>query len=237
MRPFIFTFLLSAIVVSGMAQTISTDRPTQAFSTSTMQGASFQLETGLGLDLFPGSSMFTIGFNQFKYGLTNSVELRSGFGISHDITNDSWSGFNVSGLKVNVLNKKVQISLLSEVIIPTTTDLVSWYNAILISHDISEKINFGYMLLYNYDFNFLNANSYNGNAQFSWVSNFSLVNNLTFFVEMSVFSDLSTSYIPVYIDAGFMYLINDQIQLDVFFGQGVNFQRGSYGIGFSYLFK
>ena len=237
MRHLLVSTLVFISVTISFSQTISTDRPTQAFSTATMPSSTFQLETGLGLDLFPGSSMFTIGFNQFKYGVTDQFELRTGFGIAHDMDADSWTGFNVSGLKVNLLDTKIQLSLLSEVVIPTSTDLVSWYNAVLLSHDVTDKINFGYMFLYNYDFNFLNANSYSGNAQFSWVSNFSLVENLTFFVEISIFSDLTTSFIPVYLDAGFMYIIGDNMQIDLFFGQGVNFQRGSYGVGFSYFFK
>ena len=237
MRTLILLGFCVFYCLTSYTQTVSTDRPTQAFGTATISKSTFQLETGLGLDVYPMKSFFTVGFNQFRYGVTDIFELRSGFGITQDVSNNSWSGFNISGLKVKLIDKKVQLSLLSEAFIPASSDPVSWYNAILLSHNISEKINFGYMLLHNYDFGLMKATSYYGNAQFSWVSNFNLVDKLTFFAEVSLISDLMTTNIDVYVDAGFMYLINDQIQLDLFFGQGVNFQRGSYGMGFAYLFK
>jgi hypothetical protein len=226
------------------AQTISTDRPTQAYGTATMPKGYFQIETGLGMDIYDGATVFSLGATQFRYGVAKNFELRMSTTVN--ILNDWYSQFDAwnsnigMGLKGRIVEgDNVNFSYIAEASIPLSPSHVAVWNAFLLDHGVSEKVSFAYMLYYGYDFNNL-ANNFEdyGNAQFCYLINYQLLDKLSFFTEICASMNLiDPEGTTLLFDAGMTYLVKDNLQLDVFFGTGIRYTRGLFGAGVSWMPK
>ena len=244
MRTFIGIIFLLGFLPQLLAQeenlSINADRPGQCYATTTVPKGYFQLETGLGFDLLQGMNNWNLSATDFRYGIANNFELRTG--VRTNIIQQlgtaelAFDGALTAGLKWGIVNKKVQLIYLVEAYIPAYPTVVNAHHLLGLAHPVGKRVGFNYMLLHRYDFAQLQTPNYGGGLQFSYAASFSLLKKLTFYLEFTGFWDsASPQAYQILYDAGFMYLVKDNIQLDVFFGTGINYKHTTYGIGISCL--
>jgi len=234
-------FLLCCVAAPSYAQVVSSDRPTQAYGTSTMDKGRFQIETGVGLDLADWGSQVSLGGTLFRYGVVNNFELRTGTTLSwsgdkNGTTPIQVEGQMLAGLKGRILSKAIELVYVSELNIPLHPTIVNWNNALVLGHAVGKQVTFNYMVLHNFDFQNLKTQDYYGNSQFSYLVDVQLMPRLDFFLEINVSWDFSTAKgLQLFYDSGVTYRIKDNLQIDFFFGHGILQQRGSYGIGIAWM--
>jgi hypothetical protein len=223
-------FLIVNTIVYG--QTIITDRPDQTESSSTIPKGSLQIEAGF---LFGTSDNDIIKERQIlapsilsRYGLTNGIELRllNQFeSIKNKNINEVYDGISdlEIGAKVQLFRKETsttEIAFLSHLILPTaskqlTIDKLGSISKLSISHAITESIGVGYNIGYNY------FGTGSGDLTYSLALGIGISNTLGIYIEpygeVLDFENHKASF-----DAGLTYLLQDNLQLDVSFGTGLN---------------
>ncbi len=228
----IICLALLIVSTSISAQTIVTDRPDQTESSSTVPKGSFQIESGVVVGF---SKIEEVSERQtlapstlFRYGITNGIELRfvNQFeSIKNRTTSDKVNGMSdlEIGTKFQILQKdnvNTEIAFLSHLIIPSgskelTIDKMGTINKLSISHAISETVGIGYNVGYDY------FGTGKGNFTYSLALAIGLSPKLGIYLEpyggIIEFDDHESNF-----DAGFTYLIQDNFQLDVSFGTGLN---------------
>lgn len=213
-------FLFIAFNSSNVFSQISTDRPDQTGSAVVLSKGQIQIESGI---LFEESqsNINTL----FRFGLAEGVEIRlnSNYLINDQISFMKKSSFNdfEVGAKFKILNKssnKTKLALLTHVSIPTAREsfsnnaygILTRFN---ISHDLMDESQIGYNIGYN---KFEDAK-----GQFIYTINY--VRSLNSFgVFFEVFGENSKNDSNINFDSGITYLLNDNQQIDLSVGKGLN---------------
>jgi len=230
------TFLLNAATTAQ--EPINTDRPDQSDGTYTLPAKKFQIETGLVItdSSFSQNAMF-------RYGISKSVEVRllTNYGVATHLPKDFL--FDPVGI-----SSKQKIYKGCGYIPQVTTVEYVWVPASASKNARPEKIPTSFLIALQSDFSKNISLDYNGGVLFpaddnntNWIFTASLGINLSekssLFCEY--FARFAASENPENdIDAGFLYLINNHLQIDVAFGSSTRFKRDNdfASTGISYLF-
>jgi hypothetical protein len=236
----IFLLLQVSLIWGQDGISVNSDRPAQCYSTTTVPKGLFQLETGLGLDLLDGQNVWSLSATDFRYGVVKNFEFRTGLRVNmiqeHTVPEMNFDGAMTAGFKWGIVNKKVKLIYLAEAYIPAYPAIVNAYHLLEMSHAVGKKVSFCYMFLHRYDFGQLQTPDYAGGLQFSYGVSGVLHGKLSAYFEFSGMWDSSSpNAVQVLYNAALMYMIKDNIQIDLFFGHGLNYKHGTYGIGLSWL--
>jgi len=229
---FFFSFALILVFITSIsvAQIISTDRPDQTEGTHVLLKNKFQIESGY---LITDSDNYLNTL--LRYGVLNKIELRINSNmITGLVNNEKRTAFgNLElGLKFNIfngINSSTKVSFLSHLSLPnkrefSNKDPIS-LNRILISHDLTESFQIGYNLGYNIGFN-------NQINNFIYTLVFSKsIHKLGLFVE--IFGEESSGFSKSYWDAGVIYPLTDNFQVDFSFSTGINNNSNYINFGIS----
>jgi hypothetical protein len=233
------------IGLSVTAQTIVTDRPDQTESSSTVEKGALQIESGILIgtakdDFFSEEILFAPTV-LWRYGITNGIELRlltEFASVKDKLTSEKSSGLTdlQVGTKFQILKKedvRTEIAFLSQLIIPTakdelTLDEIGTINKLSIAHDIGDTFGLGYNVGYDY-FGFGS-----GNLTYSLALGLSISDKVGMYVE-PYGSLVELDKHEASFDAGFTYLVQDNLQLDISAGTGLNYNMNFVSIGCSII--
>ncbi len=240
-----YILLLNLVVISFEmnAQEIVTDRPDQTESSTTIPLNSFQFESGVLLGNYnlanSSEQLLLIPTTLFRYGLTKIIELRLVEQLVH-IKNKQTSedNFGLSdlelGVKIQILRNPAinsEIAFISHLVLPTgaigiTNEHVGTVNKLAISHGITDFIDLGYNVGYNY------FGHENGYLTYSAALGLGLTKRIGAYFEtygeVVDFKEWISNF-----DSGLTYLIKDNMQLDFSFGVGLSQKMNYYSIGYS----
>ena len=227
----LFTLILISTSFSSLFSQLITDRPDQTESSVVLPQGHIQIETGISLE-DSQSDINTL----FRIGIVNGVEMRinSNYLINDDISSlkkSSFSDFEI-GAKFRIMdkdNKITKIGFLTHLSIPTAPEIFSYneyglLNRLLVSHDLKNDSQIGYNIGYNkYD-------NYNGQFVYTLAYGVSLGSFGVFF---ELFGDDSSNNSNLNFDSGITYLIDNDKQLDLSIGRGLNNDMFYISAGFS----
>lgn len=244
----IIPLLLLLLSVGVSAQTINTDRPDQTESSATVPAGRLQVETGLlymtketnGID----GRTYLLPTSLFRVGISNHFELRAVSQIESfqtvvddSITNRSWgvSNFEV-GFKVNFWSakgKRPEVGFLSHLVVPTGSEAFNdgragVINKLAVTHELSEK----HTLAYNIGWDYFGQG--NGDLFYSLAWGIGLSDKVGLYVEPYGFYRNLETWVSN-LDAGFTYLLQDNVQLDYSFGMGLDNTMNYQSIGISFI--
>lgn len=222
------------------AQEIVTDRPDQTESSTTIPFKSFQIELGFGSENYNSEKLLLLPTSLFRYGLSKSIELRFAeqvAGIKIDANSETEYGLSdiELGLKIQVLKKEdinTEVAFISHLIIPTgsselTNTNFGIINKLAISHSLTNYLDLGYNLGYNY------LGTGYGDLTYSLVLGISLSDKIGMYLETfgedSDFKEITSNF-----DGGFTYLLKENLQLDYSMGYGINQKMNYFSLGFSW---
>jgi len=222
------------------AQEIVTDRPDQTESTTTVPNKTIQIEMGFGNENYNGEKLSLLPTALFRYGLSKKIELRFVEQLTAFNENTlSEKEFGLSdielGLKLQVFKKEdinTEIAFISHLIVPTgsselTNANYGTINKLAISHVLTNYLDLGYNLGYNY------LGTGNGDLTYSLVLGIGLAKNMGMYVETfgeySDFTEITSNF-----DSGFTYLLKENLQLDFSMGLGLNQKMNYFSCGFSW---
>ena len=227
MKNYIILIIFSLSFTNNFAQ-ISTDRPDQTEGTHVLKNGDFQIESGWTFNSDGGSLN-----NLLRIGTFKGIELRFSTNLisgHEDMTGLFPSLDNLEfGAKFKILDKKetlTKISFLSHLSLSTeySDNSGGLLNRILVSHELSESFELAYNLGYSKYFE-----QDNGLLVYSLVIAKSF-GNLGAFVE--IFGDSYSNW-----DLGITYLIKDNLQADISYGQGINNELSYLSIGAAWNFN
>ena len=227
MKNYIILILFSLTFSNNFGQ-ISTDRPDQTEGTYVLRNGDFQIESGWTFNSDGGSLN-----NLLRIGTFKGIELRFSTNLisgHEDMTGLFPSLDNLEfGAKFKILDKKetlTKISFLSHLSVSTeySDNSGGLLNRILVSHELSESFELAYNLGYSKYFE-----QDNGLVVYSLVVAKSF-GNLGAFVE--IFGESYSSW-----DLGITYLIKDNLQADISYGQGINNELSYLSIGAAWNFS
>ena len=227
MKNYIILLLFSLTFSNNFGQ-ISTDRPDQTEGTYVLRNGDFQIESGWTFNSDGGSLN-----NLLRIGTFEGIELRFSTNLisgHEDMTGLFPSLDNLEfGAKFKILDKKetlTKISFLSHLSVSTeySDNSGGLLNRILVSHELSESFEIAYNLGYSKYFE-----QDNGLLVYSLVVAKSF-GNLGAFVE--IFGDSYSNW-----DLGITYLIKDNLQADISYGQGINNELSYLSIGAAWNFN
>ena len=227
MKNYIILIVFSLTFSNNFAQ-ISTDRPDQTEGTHVLKNGDFQIESGWTFNSDGGSLNNLLRIGTFKgIELRFSTNLISGhedmIGLFPSLDNLEF------GAKFKILDKKetlTKISFLSHLSVSTeySDNSGGLLNRVLVSHELSESFELAYNLGYTKYFE-----QDNGLVVYSLVVAKSF-GNLGAFVE--IFGESYSSW-----DLGITYLIKDNLQADISYGQGINNELSYLSIGAAWNFS
>ena len=227
MKNYIILIIFSLSFTNNFAQ-ISTDRPDQTEGTHVLKNGDFQIESGWTFNSDGGSLN-----NLLRIGTFKGIELRFStnlISVHEDMTGLFPSLDNLEfGAKFKILDKKetlTKISFLSHLSVSTeySDNSGGLLNRVLVSHELSESFELAYNLGYTKYFE-----QDNGLVVYSLVVAKSF-GNLGAFVE--IFGESYSSW-----DLGITYLIKDNLQADISYGQGINNELSYLSIGAAWNFS
>ncbi len=228
------------------AQTILTDRPDQTEGSSTIPKGSFQIETGVLISytedgtnkerqILSPSTLFRISILEgFELRLVNQLESLK-YNNANSVT--GISDLEI-GAKLQLLHKEnvnTEIAILSHVILPTGSKELSGnafgtVNKLSVSHSINEIFGLGYNLGYNY------FGEDNGDFTYSCALGVAMTDKIGLYIEpygeWVNFEEYQSN-----VDAGFTYLLKENLQFDVSFGTGINHTMNYIAAGCSINFS
>ena len=230
--------------LSASAQLV-TDRPDQTESSSTVPKGAFQVETGILLGYDEGGSFsirqLLLPTTLFRYGLTKGIELRvlSQF-ESIQMVNREFKGISdlEIGTKIQILKKEnvnTEIAFLTQLLIPTgslalTNNTFGTTNKLSLSHALNENLGFGYNVGYNY------FGAGRGDLTYSMALGVGVNDKVSVYVEpYGELSNLNDFVLNA--DAGFTYLLKENLQLDFSFGMGLIKRMNYLSVGCSWLIE
>ncbi|MFL2612905.1 MAG: transporter [Flavobacteriaceae bacterium] len=227
MKNYIILILFTLTFSNNFAQ-ISTDRPDQTEGTHVLRNGDFQIESGWTFNSDGGSLN-----NLLRIGTFKGIELRFSTNLISD--HEDMTGLFPSldnlefGAKFKILDKKetlTKISFLSHLSVSTeySDNSGGLLNRILVSHELSESFELAYNLGYSKYFE-----QDNGLLVYSLVVAKSF-GNLGAFVE--IFGDSYSNW-----DLGITYLMKDNLQADISYGQGINNELSYLSIGAAWNFS
>jgi hypothetical protein len=227
MKNYIILIVFSLTFSNNFAQ-ISTDRPDQTEGTHVLKNGDFQIESGWTFNSDGGSLN-----NLLRIGTFKGIELRFSTNLisgHEDMTGLFPSLDNLEfGAKFKILDKKetlTKISFLSHLSVSTeySDNSGGLLNRVLVSHELSESFELAYNLGYSKYFE-----QDNGLLVYSLVVAKSF-GNLGAFIE--IFGDSYSNW-----DLGITYLIKDNLQADISYGQGINNELSYLSIGAAWNFS
>jgi len=227
MKNYIIIILFSLTFSNNFGQ-ISTDRPDQTEGTYVLRNGDFQIESGWTFNSDGGSLN-----NLLRIGTFKGIELRFSTNLisgHEDMTGLFPSLDNLEfGAKFKILDKKetlTKISFLSHLSVSTeySDNSGGLLNRVLVSHELSESFELAYNLGYSKYFE-----QDNGLLVYSLVIAKSF-GNLGAFVE--IFGDSYSNW-----DLGITYLIKENLQADISYGQGINNELSYLSIGAAWNFN
>ena len=227
MKNYIILIVFSLTFSNNFAQ-MSTDRPDQTEGTHVLKKGNAQIESGWTFNSDGGSLN-----NLLRIGTFKGIELRFStnlISVHEDMTGLFPSLDNLEfGAKFKILDKKetlTKISFLSHLSISTeySDNSGGLLNRVLVSHELSESFELAYNLGYTKYFE-----QDNGLVVYSLVVAKSF-GNLGAFVE--IFGESYSSW-----DLGITYLIKDNLQADISYGQGINNELSYLSIGAAWNFS
>lgn len=224
-------FLLIFSTVSS-AQIIQPGRPTQAYGTAPVPKGLVQLETGTSLNIQDSSSTWNLNQTTLRYGIAKNFDAYTAINLSK---NSKYDGDISVGLRYRLINKKIKLTYWASAAIPLFPNVVSTTHVLALEHSVSKKVAFGYSIAYEYDFNQFQELNYRGSLNASYLVNVNLMDKLSCFFGINARWDVQYNKIKVLYDAGLTYLIKDNLQVDLFWGHGINYKDGLYGLGISWL--
>jgi hypothetical protein len=223
---------------------IVTDRPDQTESSTTIPLKSFQIECGVlsGNYNFNNSSekLFLIPTTLLRYSLSKNIELRlveQLISIRNEQTSEENFGLSdlELGAKIQLLKNpaiNTEIAFISHLVLPTgavsiTNEHVGTINKLAISHGLTDFLDLGYNIGYNY------FGHEKGYLTYSLAFGLGLTKRMGAYIEtygeVIEFTDWISNF-----DSGITYLVRENMQLDFSFGIGLNQKMNYFSVGFSW---
>ena len=217
-RFLIFLFLL--LNCSLVFSQITTDRPDQTESAVVLSPGQIQVESGISIK----NSQSNIN-TLFRIGIIERIEIRinSNYLINDELSfmkKSSFSDFEV-GAKFRIFDKtssNTKVAFLSHLSIPTAIEVFSnnvygLMNRLNVSHDLNNESQIGYNLGYN------KFKKMDGQFIYTIVYGRSLDSFGIFF---EIFGDDSKNSSNINFDSGITYLLDNNKQIDLSIGKGIN---------------
>ncbi len=243
----IFTFFGNLL----FSQNISTDRPSNTDNSSTLKKGFLQFETGVSKSSLykenPREISFTIPTFQLRYGLGKNIELRilEEYGLTKFIpesfgTTEQNYGLNSIhvGTKIQILKKEsspIEFALLTQFLIPKFSNQIPELKnttKLIGSYSLKRGLSFGFTFGYTNNY----AINDNGVIAYSLLINKAIGSKTSFFLECyGLKEEINKTFINT--DAGIAYLIKENIQVDFYFGTGINNSMIFGSLGFSWYLK
>ena len=224
---FLFLIFQSSTIYSQL----TTDRPSQTDSPLVIETGYIQIETGVSAEEIQSNINSLV-----RIGILNGVELRinSNYIINDEISFQKKSSFGdfELGSKFTILDKdqiNTNVSFLTYLSIPTAPEVFSFnnygfLNKLLVSHNLTSDSEIGYNIGYN---KFIN---YDGKYIYSLAYGKTLESFSIFF---ELFGDSNSDTFNFNFDSGLTYLIDNDKQLDLSIGKGLNNDLFFVKLGFS----
>ncbi len=225
----IFLFLI--FQSSNIYSQIITDRPSQTVSPLIIKTGYVQIETGISTEEIQSKINSLV-----RIGILNGVEVRinSNYIINDEISFQKKSSFGdfELGSKFTILEMdqiNTNISFLTYLSIPTAPEVFSnneygFLNKLLVSHNLTSDSQVGYNIGYN------KFTNYDGLYVYSLLYGKTL-GSFSIFFELFGNSNSDTSNFNF--DSGLTYLIDNDKQLDLSIGKGLNNDLFFLKLGFS----
>ncbi len=246
-KPIALLILMTA-TAPCIVQNIITDRPDQTESSRTVPKGMLQIESGVLAEFLGADSLqltrWLVPTNLLRVGLAHGLELRV---LSQVETQKIRGSDNPGRTKLGMSNleigakvelyipedKNIEIGFLSNVVFPSGSfgDNRETYGSIsrfLIAHQLGKKASVGYNIGYDY-FGFGR-----GDLTYTLAFNFALGSYLSLYLE-PYGSIVNLDAHEASFDAGFAYLVRDNMQADFSFGTGLNYTMNYVSVGFSIL--
>ncbi|MBT8379873.1 MAG: transporter [Ignavibacteria bacterium] len=216
--------------LNSYSQSLITDRPDQTESAVTVPLNSLQIETGIAYESLKESSIsiknYSIAGTLIRYGLVDFLELRLGgaYLVTEAESTKDGPGNFFTGIKVNFISEEtnsVNLALLAQAFLPLGSaafkpEKVDPQLIIAISKSLTEKMSLSGNIggLYS---SAIEELIYRYTASLG----ISLANELSMFAE--VYGNLTTKSAPIHnFDAGFTYLLSNDLQIDISGGKGIS---------------
>lgn len=238
----ILTIILATLSFSLSAQII-TDRPDQTESSSTVTKGSLQIETGFFLGFTEANNIterqLLSPTTLFRYGLTKGIEIRivsqfESLKTSDGNITDGISDLEV-GAKLQLFQKEdvnTEIALVTHLIVPSgskglTIDSYGTVNKLAISHEINANVGFGYNVGYNY------YGTGKGDLSYSVALGVGVGERAGLYIEpYGEIVEFEENVLNM--DAGFTFLLKDNLQMDFSFGTGLTHTMNYIAVGLSW---
>lgn len=248
------------LYITGFAQ-IETDRPDFTESPNVVPKGALQIETGFilendessfrlgGLEGHNSAKNVTLNTTLIRYGISDRIELRlnwsynkSEYKTIHPLINSipvTINGLNpvFIGSKVNLIKKeKISVGLLSHVYLPWAASdsfqasFIAPEILVPVSIDITDRFGIAFQYGLSWD-----GETPNPTTSYTLALGYGITDQLSFYVEPYGFLTNSGDELHL-INGGFTYLINDNIQLDLTGGLGLNEPAPDNFIGFGASF-
>ena len=245
MNKYLLALSCGLINFVAIAQTIVTDRPDQTESSLTVPQGSLQIESGVlygtAKDDFFSEELLLAPTVLWRYGITKGIELRfltEFASVTDKLTEDKFSGINdlQLGTKVQILKKedvKTEIAFLTHLIIPSakkelTLDEIGSISKLAIAHDIGDVFGLGYNIGYDY------YGFGSGNLTYSLSLGIGLSDKVGMYVEpYGALVNLDNH--ESNFNTGFTYLVQNNLQLDISAGVGLNNEMNFISVGCSVI--
>lgn len=237
---YIYLLFILLTYNSLRAQVIQTGRPTQAYGTAPVQKGLVQLETGTSVDIQGSLLTWNLSQTTLRYGIVKNFDAYTSINVNQTTVSNyspSYQGLFSVGIRYRLINKKVQLTYWGEAIVPIYPNVVNMTHVLAMGHAVGKKVRFGYSLAHQYDFGKLNQRNYSGSLKGSYVINVELMKHTSCFFGINALWDVASSQVNLLYDAGIIHRIKDNLQVDLFWSHGINYQRGIYGLGISWLIK
>ena len=225
---FLFLIFQSSTIYSQ----IISDRPSQTDSPLVIDKGYIQIETGISVEEIQSdiNSLVRIGvFDGFE------LRINSNYIINDEISFQKKSSFDdfEIGSKFRILEnneKNTNIGFLTYLSIPTSPEVFSYneygfLNKLLFSHNLTYDSEIAYNIGYN------KFSNYDGLFTYSLIYGKSLGSFSTFF---ELFGNSSSNNSNLNFDSGLTYIIDNDRQLDLSIGKGLNNDLFFVNLGFSF---
>ena len=239
---FSLLFILILYFSNSFSQSISTDRPSaQTDNSTTLHYKAFQIESGVMLPFMDNElNSISVPNLLLRYGILEKIEFRFSTDLMFSSKNQETFISPIQfGSKIQIIkNEEFQLAFVSMLTIQSknSDSLKSFFENIVTKivggNKISDKISLGYTFGHDIIYNAENEFNYSiliGNSISEKFSGF-----IEFYGNWQYKIDDKNKSINF--DFGGSYLLNKKMQVDAYFGRGLNKNSYFASIGFSYLF-
>lgn len=228
-RDSLILIFFTILIQEYPAQELITDRPDQSESAVTVLPGSIQIETGFIFEKLIESNIklenYTITGTLLRYGIIDDVELRFGTAYLISSAQSSVDGFGdfLLGTKVNILKadrQAIDFGILAHALLPignaafnpvkVEPEIIAALSK-SINNNVSVSMNFGGSWSSIIDEAFL---------IYSTALGLAINSKISFFTE--VYGNVFSSFSPIHnFNGGIIYLLSDDLQLDLSGGRGI----------------